>query len=111
RDHRRTVASTSSSSSGVGARADAPSPRCVWLVRRSAVLARRALDAVAQSHASGALRHRCAAVPSAATRLTRYADRLNLYSLVNCYDQQLPDSPSTATRRAPQLLRARGVIP
>ena len=25
-------------------------------------------------------------------------------------DQQLPDSPSTASRRAPQLLRARGVI-
>jgi hypothetical protein len=80
-----TRAASTSSSSAVGVRAEAPTPRPVWPVRRSAVLARQAPDAVAQSHASDARRHHCAAVRSVMTRLTRYADRITVYSPVTCY--------------------------
>jgi hypothetical protein len=79
RGHRTRAASTSSSSA-VGVRAEAPIPRPVWPVRQSAVLVRQAPDAVDQSQPSDARRHHCAAVRSVTTRLTRDADRITLYT-------------------------------
>lgn len=71
-------------------RAVAPNRRCAWPARQSGARARPAPVASAQPLASGAPGRLCAAVAWAATRRTRYADRINLYSPLNCYSRRIP---------------------
>ena len=92
RGHRRTAASTWSSSFVAAGPIDVPDRRSVSQPPRSASPARRFVDRVrplhreaAQPRASAAPLGPCHACALASTRTARYADRFNLYSPLNCY--------------------------